>query len=260
MKRFLLVTCLFCSAAFAQSDSLVPIPWPNGQQPERKKLPVQSQVDDDMLETMKRLNPTGGISSFPFRDQQTMMVGECANGECANTRRQATASGGGWNTPPRPTQRPTNPPIAPPVITPGAQGIQGPKGDNGKDGADGAPGKDADEQAILLALFQKIKSDPQFKGTDGVPGKDAVVDYQKLADEVKNRLPAFMLQFTDKNGQVVEEVPFTFNAATNSMSAKVGPLTVETYDANGKLTDADQYPIPYGIKLKPIIIPAVKGT
>jgi hypothetical protein len=164
----------------------------------------------------------------------------------------AGSNGGGWNSPPRPTQ-PTNPtPVSPSPPTTGTQGPKGDKGDPGEPGPAGPPGKDgqngkdADDKTILLTLFEQIKNDPQFKGPKGDKGDPGEFDSSKM--------PAFVIQFTDKNGQVVEESPFVFDKASNRYVAKMGPLNVETYDANGKLTDADQYPIPWGIKIKPIVL------
>jgi hypothetical protein len=62
------------------------------------------------------------------------------------------------------------------------------------------------------------------------------------------------LQYTDKDGKVVEETPFVFDSANKRFVAKIGPLTVETYDADGHFYDSDQYPIPWGIKVKPFPI------
>lgn len=52
---------------------------------------------------------------------------------------------------------------------PGPQGLRGPQGEPG------LPGGAADEEAIILALFQRIKNDPDFKGEDG---RDATIDVE----------------------------------------------------------------------------------
>lgn len=144
---------------------------------------------------------------------------------------------------------PVNPsgPSNPPIL--GGKGEKGDKGDKGDPGEPGQPGKDgkdganANEEAILIALFTKIKNDPQFKGPKGDKGDPGQFDPTKTP---------FVIQFTDKSGQVVEELPFQL--VGGRMVAQFKPLPVEVYDANGKVTDYDEYPIPFGIKLKPIVL------
>lgn len=88
-------------------------------------------------------------------------------------------------------------------------------------------------------------------GETGPKGEPGTVDYDRLAQEIGAK---FVIQFADKSGQVVEELPFTFDAQNNRFVAKFKPLPVEVYDAAGKVTDYDEYAIPWGIKLKPIVI------
>lgn len=84
------------------------------------------------------------------------------------------------------------------------------------------------------------KGDKGDKGDKGEPGE---------FDPTKT---PFVIQFTDKSGQVVEELPFQMEGGR--MVAKFKPLPVEVYDANGKVTDYDEYPLNFGIKLKPIVL------
>ena len=97
-------------------------------------------------------------------------------------------------------------------------------------------------------------------GPQGIPGTPAEIDHDALAKAIMAKFPAFTLQYLDKAGQVVEEVPFQFDPATNRMAAKINPIPVETFDAAGKLKDSEFFPLTWAIKLKPIIIPATKGT
>jgi len=113
------------------------------------------------------------------------------------------------------------------------------KGQDGKNGTDGTNGTN---------------------GKDGQNGKDGVVDYDKVRDEVIAKMPAFSVQFVDNAGKVVEEVPFVYDPARNVMVMKFNPLTVETYDAAGKYLGTDTFPIPWGIKLKPLVITKLKGA
>jgi len=82
----------------------------------------------------------------------------------------------------------------------------------------------------------------------------------QLTAAMMTKMPAFVLEYTDKNDQVVRRTQFEYDSASNVMRAKIAPLTVETYDTAGVLKDSDQYPIPWGIKLKPIVIQPTKGT
>lgn len=107
-----------------------------------------------------------------------------------------------------------------------------------------------------------MAGDPRFKGKDGQngtngtngqdgqPGKDAVVDYDKLAGEVATKLPLYVMQFTDANGQVVEERPFQFNKANNRFEVKIDPIHVQNFDSDSKLVDEEKYPYPGPIKLR----------
>jgi len=146
-----------------------------------------------------------------------------------------------------PTVEPVNPQAVPKPTMPTVKGEKGDKGDPGEPGPQGPPGEkgaDANDQAILIALFEKIKNDPKFKGDKGDKGEPGEFDHAKM--------PPIVIQFTDKAGQVVEELPFQFDG--KRFVAQFKPLPVEVYDANGKVSDYDEYPIPYGIKLKPIVL------
>lgn len=89
--------------------------------------------------------------------------------------------------------------------SPGPQGEQGPPGPQGEQGPPGPkgdagrPGKDAevsDEQlaAIANVILSQLKNNPDFRGQpgqdgkDGKDGKDAVVDLERLAGLVTQRL------------------------------------------------------------------------
>lgn len=107
---------------------------------------------------------------------------------------------------------------------------------------------------MLLALYEMVKADPHFKGPKGDPGTPANVD--DIAAAVLAKMPAFVLQYTDKNDQVVLTTPFVYDAATNRMVVTIPPLAVETYNEKGELHDYDEHAIPHGIKVKPFVIPA----
>jgi hypothetical protein len=129
-------------------------------------------------------------------------VQQCGPGGCAPMRPHpgTQISPGSWSSP-----RPIEP------VRPAPQTVQGPKGDTGEPGPpgrDGKDGSDADDEAILVALFQRIKSDPSFrgeKGEQGARGEDAAVDYDLLAAEVARRLPPIHVQNYDRNNRLVDE-------------------------------------------------------
>lgn len=142
--------------------------------------------------------------------------------------------------PPRPKQPDDKGTVTPPQGP--IQGLQGEKGEKGDPGEPGKDGKDADDKTILLTLFEKIKNDPQFKGPKGDKGDPGQFDHTKM--------PLFVLQFTDKNGQVVEERPFKFNQTNNRFEVQIDPIHVQNFDSDSKLVDEEKYPYPGPIKLR----------
>lgn len=153
--------------------------------------------------------------------------------------------------PPRPSQPPDRGTVTPPQgPIQGLQGEKGDKGDKGDPGEPGQPGKDGkditddDKKQLLLSLYETIKQDPQFKGPKGDKGESGEFDHAKM--------PPIVIQFTDKAGQVVEELPFQFDG--KRFVAKFKPIPVGVYDSKGQMTDYDEYPVPFGLKLKPIAV------
>ena len=140
----------------------------------------------------------------------------------------------------------------------GPQGQQGPTGATGPQGLQGIPGRaltDDEKNQMLLALYAMIQNDPNMKGPQGlqgVPGAAAVIDDAAIAAIMAKM--QIVLQYTDKNGQVVEESPFIYDAANKRMKVAIGPLPVQTYDFKGKLYATERYPLPWGIRLEPFVV------
>lgn len=105
--------------------------------------------------------------------------------------------------------------------------MKGEKGDKGDPGDPGQPGPRGE------------KGEPGSKGDKGEPGE---FDHTKM--------PLFVIQFTDKTGQVVEERPFKFNITNNRYEVQIDPIHVQNYDADSKLVDEEKYPYPGPIKLR----------
>lgn len=131
------------------------------------------------------------------------------------------ATGGGWNSPPRPTS-PVQPQVQPYPKAP-TVGSKGDKGDKGDPGDPGEKGEKGD------------------KGDKGDPGE---FDHTKM--------PLFVIQFTDVNGQVVEERPFQFNQSNKRFEVQLPPIPVTTYDENNKYIGTDTYPLGWTLRIKPL--------
>ena len=96
------------------------------------------------------------------------------------------------------------------------KGDKGDKGDTGKTGPEGPqgpagpPGQVTEEHLamVVAAVVAQLKADPAMKGSDGQDGrdgKDAVIDYDRLANEVIRRLPPITVQQLDEKGKMLQE-------------------------------------------------------
>ena len=172
--------------------------------------------------------------------------GGCAGGSCGQGGMMQNAGGGRGKAPPKfPVQRPQDdqgfmPPSQPPqqvqqpppkpidtdklvaeiveklASDPRIKGMPGKDGMDGKNGIDGKDGKNG-----IDGRDGKNGTDGK-DGIDGKPGIVAVVDYDVLASEVIRRMP---------------------------------PITMKSYDRNGKLIDSENYPIGTPIKIQYDVVP-----
>lgn len=124
---------------------------------------------------------------------------------------------------------------------PGEKGEKGDKGDPGDPGPPGPPGKDADDKTILLALFEKIKNDPQFKGEKGDKGDPGEFDPVKA--------PPIVVQLMGlKDGVLYVNEQFTF---APGQPIQLPPTLVRRFARDGKtVLDVEAYPLGTHINMR----------
>lgn len=73
-----------------------------------------------------------------------------------------------------------------------------------------------DYAKLADAVAEKLAADARFRGPSGVDGKpgvngkDAVIDYNRLAEEVIRRMPPISVQTFDRNNRLVDEEAYPF--------------------------------------------------
>ena len=166
----------------------------------------------------------------------------------------------------------------------GLTGPEGPTGLVGPIGPEGVPGEsgaDADDESILLALFQRIKSDESFRGAKGDAGIAGPVGPVGLTGPVGligptglqgdkgdkgdtgatglTGLPGAspdltgLLAAMDKLSSrldVLEMADLDIDDLTLQVMKNLPPIHVQNYDVQGRLVDEEFYPYPGPIRLK----------